>query len=130
MGPVSGNQSKPEEPAMPDTVLLVIDRPPYGDWHGREALDMAFSLAAFDRPVALLFRGDGVNWLRPGQDGGIISQKTVSRNLGAARMFGVAEVFADEAALTRFGITETTPDSTPVSPGPDFYHPFCQVVQL
>lgn len=52
---------------MDQTHLIVIDSPPYGDWRGREALDMAFSLAAFDRPVALLFRGEGVNWLRPGQ---------------------------------------------------------------
>ena len=108
---------------------MVIDRAPYGDLHGREALDMAFSLAAFDRPVALLFRGEGVNWLRPEQDGDAIGQKTVSRNLGAAKMFGVAEIYADSTALERFGLNGTTPEATPVHPDARFYEQFQQVVQ-
>lgn len=52
------------------STLIVIDQPPYGSWAGREALDMAFSLAAFDQPVTLLFCGAGVNWLRKGQEPG------------------------------------------------------------
>ena len=39
-------------------MLIIIDQPPYGTWAGREALDMAFSLAAFDQPASLLFTGD------------------------------------------------------------------------
>ena len=52
------------------TTLIVIDQAPYGSWTGREALDMVFSLAAFDQPAALLFMGAGVNWLRKSQDAG------------------------------------------------------------
>ena len=115
---------------MDNTLLMVIDRAPYGDWHGREALDMAFSMPAFDRPVALFFRGEGVNWLRPGQDGDAIRQKTVSRNLGAARMFGVSELYADAPAMARFGLTEPTPEAVSVTPDPAFYRQFHQVVQL
>ena len=47
--------------------LVIISRAPYCDWTGRESLDMAFSLAAFDQPVTLLFTGEGVNWLRKAQ---------------------------------------------------------------
>lgn len=115
---------------MSATQLIVIDTPPYGDWRGREALDMALSLAAFDRPVALLFRGEGVNWLRPGQEGSAISQKTVSRNLGAARMFGVAEVYADSLALERFAVNGPDPEAKVVVPNAAFYGDFSQVVQL
>ena len=115
---------------MDATLLMVIDTPPYGDWRGREALDMAFSLAAFDRPVALLFRGSGVNWLRPGQEGVAISQKTVSRNLGAARMFGVTALFADTEALTRFAVDSPSPEVEKVTPDAGFYRDFSQVVQL
>lgn len=113
-----------------DTVLIVIDRPAYGDWHGREALDMALSLAAFDRPVAVLFRGEGVHWLRPGQNAGVIDQKTVSRNLSAATLFGVEALYADRSTLARFQIGETEPDVTPVVVDPDFYCRFKKVVQL
>lgn len=115
---------------MNETQLIVIDTPPYGDWRGREALDMALSLAAFDRPVALLFRSEGVNWLRPGQEGSAISQKTVSRNLGAARMFGVAELYADRLALDRFAVSSPDPEVEAVVPDGTFYGSFSQVVQL
>lgn len=115
---------------MDQSHLIVIDSPPYGDWRGREALDMAFSLAAFDRPVALLFRGEGVNWLRPGQEGAAIDQKTVSRNLGAARMFGVEALYADSSALARFAVTSPDPEVTSVEPDSEFYRRFSKVVQL
>ncbi|MFW5824225.1 MAG: DsrE family protein [Marinobacter sp.] len=111
-------------------LLIVIDTPPYGDWRGREALDMALSLAAFDRPVALLFRGPGVHWLRPGQEGEALGQKTVSRNLGAARMFGVTQVFADRAGLDRFNVQSPVPEVEPVQPDAPFYQGFTQVIQL
>ena len=76
-------------------VLIVIDQPPYGRWDGRESLDMAFALAAFDKPVSLLFRGSGVFWLLSNQAGAAIDQKTVSSNLGAAPVFGVENLYAD-----------------------------------
>ncbi len=113
-----------------DTVLIVIDRLPYGDWQGREALDMALSLAAFDQSVAILFRGDGVHWLRPGQNGNAVGQKTVSRNLSAAPLFGVDALYADQTALTRLGLERTEPEVVPVVVDQPFYRRFFEVVQL
>jgi len=86
--------------------LIVIDQPPYGSWGGRESLDMAFSLAAFDQPVSLLFIGAGVLWLKQGQEPAGISQKSVERNLAAASIFGVESLLADAAACERFGLGE------------------------
>lgn len=85
--------------------LIVIDQPPYGTWAGREALDMAFSLAAFDQPVALLFTGPGVNWLRKSQETTEIEQKSVEKNLSAAPVFGVEAMHADAAACALYGLT-------------------------
>ena len=56
------------------TTLIVIDQPPYGSWAGRDALDMTFSLAAFDQPAAMLFLGAGVNWLCKGQAADAVGQ--------------------------------------------------------
>ncbi|WP_298447202.1 DsrE family protein [uncultured Marinobacter sp.] len=84
--------------------LIVIDQPPYGTWAGREALDMAFSLAAFDQPVALLFTGAGVNWLRKSQETTGIGQKSVEKNLSAALIFGVEALYADATACARYGL--------------------------
>lgn len=111
-------------------VLIVIDQPPYGRWDGRESLDMAFALAAFDKPVSLLFRGSGVFWLLSNQAGAAIDQKTVSSNLGAAPVFGVENLYADARALTTWP-TETMliPDIKVITPDPDFYRSFTQVIQ-
>lgn len=89
------------------TTLVVIDQPPYGSWSGREALDMALSLSAFDQPVALLFTGSGVNWLRRGQASDAIGQKSVEKNLAAATLFGVETLMATRNDCQRYGLTET-----------------------
>ncbi|MBE0484837.1 DsrE family protein [Marinobacter sp.] len=84
------------------TTLIVIDQAPYGTWVGREALDMAFSLAAFDQPAALLFIGAGVAWLRRAQNAAGIGQKTLEKNLSAAPLFGIEQLFAEQTACERF----------------------------
>jgi tRNA 2-thiouridine synthesizing protein C len=103
------------------TTLIVIDQAPYGSWSGREGLDMAFSLAAFDQNCALLFSGAGVNWLRSGQQPDGLGQKSVAQNLGAAAIFGVEALYADAKACQRYnltdsamiaGVTAVTPDQT------------------
>lgn len=78
---------------------------------GREALDMAFALAAFDQPVSLLFTGAGVNWLRNGQITDAIEQKSLEKNLAAAPIFGISAIMADASACRRYGLdTEDLPD--------------------
>ena len=75
------------------TTLIMIDQPPYGAWTGREALDMAFSLAAFDQSASLLFTGG-------------IEQKSVEKNLAAAPIFGMDAILADRAACIAYGLDE------------------------
>ncbi len=114
------------------TLLIVIDRSPYGDWRGREALDMAFSLAAFDQPVALLFAGAGVNWLRPGQDGSALAQKTLSKQLQAAAIFGIDQLLVDRQAMDEYSLSQgqLEPAAEPVSLDAELLAGFHQVVQL
>ena len=66
------------------TTLIVIDQPPYGSWTGREALDMTFSLAAFDQPAAMLFLGAGVHWLCKGQAADAVGLNPISHILEQA----------------------------------------------
>jgi tRNA 2-thiouridine synthesizing protein C len=88
------------------TTLIVIDQAPYGSWSGREGLDMAFSLAAFDQSCALLFSGTGVNWLRTGQQPNDLGQKSVAQNLSAAAIFGVEALYADAQACQRYALMD------------------------
>lgn len=88
--------------------LFVFDRPPYGSWKDRELLDMAYSAAAFDQSVGLYFTRAGVNWLRGGQEPSGLGQKSVTRHLGAAELFGLEGLFADRDSLDRFGLDESS----------------------
>ncbi|WP_323754456.1 DsrE family protein [Marinobacter sp.] len=90
------------------TTLIVIDQAPYGSWSGREALDMAFSLAAFDQPAAMLFTGPGVNWLRKGQQPDELDQKSAEKNLSAAPLFGIEALIADKRACHKYGLSSET----------------------
>ena len=56
-------------------MLVVIRQPPYGSSLGRSGLDTALATAAFDQPVDLLFLGDGVLNLQPGQDSAVLGLK-------------------------------------------------------
>ncbi|EMP55461.1 DsrE family protein [Marinobacter santoriniensis NKSG1] len=112
------------------STLVVIDSAPYGDWTGREALDMAFSLAAFDQPVTLLFLGAGVNWLRKGQAPEGISQKSVEKNLSAAPIFGVEGLLADGRDCEAYGLAEADliAGVTRVDVGSDLLHQYTHTV--
>ena len=90
------------------STLIMIDQPPYGTWNGREALDMAFSLAAFDQSASLLFTGAGVIWLKRAQDAAGIAQKSVEKNLSAAPIFGIEAILADRSACQRYGLDEAS----------------------
>ncbi|WP_412535786.1 DsrE family protein [Marinobacter sp. MIT932201] len=90
------------------STLIMIDQAPYGTWSGREALDMAFSLAAFDQAASLLFTGAGVNWLKKGQEAEGIGQKSVDKNLAAAPIFGIEAILADRAACRTYGLDENS----------------------
>ena len=97
------------------TTLIVIDQPPYGSWTGREALDITFSLAAFDQPAAMLFLGAGVHWLCKGQAADAVGQKSVAKNLSAAALFGVEQILVDAQACAQYGLEfdDLLPGSTP-----------------
>lgn len=84
--------------------LVVIDQPPYSDWRGRESLDIGFALAAFDQNVSLLFTGPGVYWLLAGQQGEALGQKTLTRQLSAAPMFGIEQLLFDREACRKAGL--------------------------
>ena len=63
---------------------------------------MAF--AAFDQPVTLLFLGDGVLALAPGQRPAAELSRSLEKLLGTLADYGVEEVHAEAAALAARGL--------------------------
>lgn len=86
------------------TVLLVTRRAPYGGTLARSALDTALAGAAFDRAPSLLFLGDGVLQLLPGQDAAEIGTRTHGRVLESLPLYDIETLYVDCAALARHGI--------------------------
>lgn len=91
-------------------LLVVLRHSPYGASLSRSGLDAALAAAAFEQPVTLLFLGDGVLQLLPGQDGRAVGNKTLGRQLASLPLYDVEEVFADAAAVQRYAVDlETAP---------------------
>ncbi|MFK7958191.1 MAG: DsrE family protein [Lysobacterales bacterium] len=88
------------------TLMGFFDAPHAGA-AARERLDLALALAAADWPLALLFAGPGVLLLA--NRGGADEVRDFPAALGTLELFGVTEVFAEAAALERYGLnTDST----------------------
>lgn len=84
--------------------LVVIRHSPYGSSLGRAALDTALAMAAFEQPLDILFMGDGVSQLLPGQDSQAIGVKNIGKLLGSLPLYGIEFAYADAAGVERFGL--------------------------
>ncbi len=84
------------------SVLIVLRRSPYGSSLAKASLDVVFANAAFDQAVDLLFLGDGVLQLLPGQDSHILGMKNVGRLLASLPLYDINRVYVDAEAATRY----------------------------
>ncbi len=87
-------------------VLVICRASAAGGPRAREAVDLALAFGAFDQQVSLLFAGDGVLNLMPGQsEDGV---RSIERLLGALPDYGITPLLADADALAARGIASTT----------------------
>jgi tRNA 2-thiouridine synthesizing protein C len=86
------------------TLLVVIRRSPYGSSLARAAVDAALAAAAFGQSINLLFLGDGVLHLLPGQESDAIGLRNSGRLLASLPLYDIESVYADGAAIDRYGI--------------------------
>lgn len=84
-----------------DYTLIVVRHSPYGSSLAKAALDTALTTAAFERPLKLLFIGEGVLQLLPDQKtaGGV---KNIARQLASLPLYDIEEVFVDAATVTSY----------------------------
>lgn len=87
--------------------LVVIRHSPYGSSLGRAALDTALAMAAFEQPLDILFMGDGLAQLLPGQDSQAIGVKNIGKLIGSLPLYGIEFAYADAAGVERFGLDPT-----------------------
>ena len=84
--------------------LFVLRRSPYGNGLARASLDAALATAVFEQPVSLLFAGNGVLHLLPGQDSAAVGVKNIGKLLGSLPLYDIEQVYVDEAAARRYNI--------------------------
>ncbi|PWV80608.1 DsrE family protein [Halomonas sp. A11-A] len=85
-------------------LLVILRHAPHGTSWLREGLDAALVAAAFGRRVTLLFMGEGVTALVPGQAGGPLGQKGTAPTLEMLEMYDIDTLLVEEEALARFGL--------------------------
>ena len=84
----------------PKKMFTFISRQaPYGKDRAQLCLDAALAATVFEQKVNYVFSDDGVYQLLKHQNGGIIGSKTLGNALEALGLYGIEEVFVNEASL-------------------------------
>lgn len=90
------------------SLLIISQSTPYGRSSAAEALDTAMAAAALDVPVTLLFDGDGVLQLLPGQAGNELGVRNLSQVLEALPAFEVERCYVAAEALAQRSLAPDT----------------------
>lgn len=85
-------------------LLVLIRRGPYGDSLGRAAVDAALAAAAFEQPLDLVFMGDGVLQLVPGQESDGVGRRNLGKLLASLPLYGIETVYAEKTSAERYGL--------------------------
>jgi tRNA 2-thiouridine synthesizing protein C len=92
--------------ALKKTFLFVFQHAPHENLHAKEGLDFAFSCAAFDQQVDVLFVEDGVYHLLKNQNTEAIKQKNHSASIDALSLFGIEHCFYSKTCTNKRNINK------------------------
>lgn len=87
-------------------VLIIVRATPQAGVRAREAVDAMLLFSAFAPGLAVLFSGDAVWQLLPGQQADAPGAQPVARMLAALAQYEVEQVYVDRAALAARGLAE------------------------
>tara|TARA_B100000929_G_scaffold153529_1_gene121403 strand:+ start:780 stop:1166 length:387 start_codon:yes stop_codon:yes gene_type:complete len=86
----------------PQNIFTFISRSaPYGSNRPQLCLDIALTVTVFGQDVNLVFWGDGVLQLIKGQAPEAISSKSISSTLETLELYGIKDIYVDEAAMNK-----------------------------
>jgi tRNA 2-thiouridine synthesizing protein C len=80
------------------TFLFVFQHAPHATLQAKEGLDFAFSCAAFDQKVDVLFIHDGVYQLLNNQNTKSIQSKNHSASIDALSLYGIENCFYQQTS--------------------------------
>jgi tRNA 2-thiouridine synthesizing protein C len=85
-------------------ILIVMRHSPYGSSLAKAAVDVVLATAAFEQRVDVLFAGDGVLQLTPGQDSHSLGKKNIGRQLASLPLYDIERVYVDAEAAARYNL--------------------------
>lgn len=85
------------------SLLVHCRRAPYTQSLAKTGIDLAMAAAAFERPVSVLFSGDGV-WQLLRDQAPASGEKNHGKLLSALPLYGIESVYVDAASLTTRGL--------------------------
>lgn len=94
----------PPSAAARKSILVVSRHAHPGSSLPRSALDTVLAAAAFDQPVALLFQGEGVLQLLPGQDSRAAGVRNLRKVIDSLPLYDIETLYVDAAAASAFGL--------------------------
>lgn len=90
---------------MMNSLLLIIKTPPYGSAQFREAIDIAFASATFDRKTEIVFTGNSVIALKDNSLNQPIKTSSLYKLLNSLPMYGVEDIYVEEDTLEELEFT-------------------------
>ena len=81
-------------------VLFISTRSPWSGSAAAAGADLLMTAAVFERPVRIVFCGDGVWQLNRDQDGDALKMKTLSRIFPAFELYDISHVAVSETAMS------------------------------
>lgn len=84
--------------------LFIFEHAPHASLHAKEGLDFAFSCAAFEQKVDVLFIHDGVYQLLNNQNTKGIELKNHSASIEALNLYGIENCYYQEECAQKRGI--------------------------
>lgn len=81
------------------SLLLISGHAPWTGLAARETLDIALAGGAFDLPVSMLWRGEGVYQLLDNQQPGKLQQKNLQAQLSSLPLFGIEQLYVCSESL-------------------------------
>jgi len=89
---------------MTKKILFITSKAPYGSSYAKEALDAVLMASAFGQQISLLFLDDGIFQLKKDQ-APQHGQKNISATFPALELYDVNNIYVDELALQKRGMT-------------------------
>lgn len=86
------------------SISFIFNKAPYGDQSGRELLDICLMCSAFEMPISVIFKDEGVLQLLDNQEPDVLSMKNHAKTFKALELYGVEKLLICKQSLEQQNI--------------------------